>query len=79
MSPLVFKYKNYRFFFYSEEENRMHIHISSEDGEAKVWIEPVIALADYSGYSKNKLNEILKMVQKHENTIKKAWKKHFRS
>ena len=47
MSPTVFRYKNYRFFFFSNEEPRMHVHIFSPAGEAKFWIEPVIALADH--------------------------------
>jgi len=51
MSPTVFRYKNYRFFFFLREESRMHIHILSPEGEAKFWIEPVVALADYSGLS----------------------------
>jgi hypothetical protein len=27
MSPTVFKYKNYRFFFFSLEEKRIHVHV----------------------------------------------------
>jgi hypothetical protein len=77
MSPTVFRYKNYRFFFFSREETRMHVHISSPDGEAKFWIEPVVALADYSGFSERQLKELLKVVEKHEKEITKAWKKHF--
>lgn len=34
MSPTVFKEAGYRFFFFSREEPRMHVHIVSEDGEA---------------------------------------------
>ena len=40
MSPTVLRHKNYRLLFFSKEENRIHIHISSPDGEAKFWIEP---------------------------------------
>ncbi len=78
MSPTVFRYKNYRFFFFSNEEPRMHIHILSPDGEAKFWIEPVVALADYRGYSTKQITELKKVVEKHANEIEKAWKTHFR-
>jgi len=54
-SPTVFKYKNYRFFFFSNEEDRKHIHITSPSGEAKFWIEPIVALADYHGFSERQL------------------------
>lgn len=77
MSPTVFRYKNYRFFFFSREESRMHIHILSPDGEAKFWIEPVVALADYTGYSDRQIRELAKVVEKHAKEIEKAWKKHF--
>lgn len=78
MSPTVFRYKNYRFFFFSREETRMHIHISSPDGEAKFWIEPVVALADYSNLSDRQIKELTKVVEKHAKEIEKSWKKHFR-
>lgn len=77
MSPTVFRYKNYKFFFFSNEEPRMHIHIWSPDGEAKFWIEPVVALADYKGFSKRQITELEKVVKKHAQEIEKVWKKHF--
>ncbi len=33
--PTVLKVKGYRFFFFSREELRQHIHIQSQKGEAK--------------------------------------------
>lgn len=77
MSPTVFRYKNYRFFFFSREESRIHVHVMSADGEAKFWLAPMVALADYSGYSERQLKELAKIVGKHEKEIKDAWKKHF--
>lgn len=79
MSPTVFRYKNYRFFFFSREEMRMHIHVISPDGEAKFWIEPIVALADYSGFSDRQVKELGKVVEKHAEEIEKAWKKHFKN
>ena len=46
MSPTVFHEKGYRFFFFSREESRMHIHIYCNDGEAKFWLEPQVELAN---------------------------------
>ena len=78
MSPTIFRYKNFRFFFFSLEERRMHVHVSSPNGEAKFWIEPTIALADYSGFSDRQLRELTKLVEEHVKEITKAWKTHFR-
>lgn len=40
MSPTVFRDGPFRFFFLSREEERLHIHVQSPDGEAKFWIDP---------------------------------------
>lgn len=50
----------------------MHVHVLSPDGEAKFWIEPVVALADYSGYSDKQIRELAKVVEKHAKEIAKA-------
>ena len=34
-----------RFFFFSREEERLHIHVQSANGEAKYWLDPGIELA----------------------------------
>ena len=43
--PTVLKIKGYRFFFFSREELRQHIHIQCQKGEAKFWLDPEIELA----------------------------------
>jgi hypothetical protein len=73
MSPTVFRYKSYRFFFFSREESRMHVDVSSPDGEAA----PLVALADHSGFSDRQLKELTKVVESHAKEIEKTWKKHF--
>jgi uncharacterized protein YfaP (DUF2135 family) len=53
MSPTVFREGKYRFYFFSKEETRIHIHVISPDGEAKYWLDPIISLADYKVFLKN--------------------------
>ena len=77
MSPTIFREKGYRFYFLSNEENRIHIHITSEDGEAKFWLEPLVSLATYYKLSPLQLNDIQKLVEEHKNEIIEAWQKHF--
>jgi len=45
LSPTVMMVKNYRFFFFSREETRPHIHVSCSEGEAKFWLTPELELA----------------------------------
>jgi len=77
MSPTLFRIKGYRFYFLSNEENRMHVHITCADGEAKFWLEPIISLATYHKISPRKLSEIQKLVEEHRNALIKEWKKYF--
>ena len=79
MSPTVFRHKGYRFFFFSREESRIHIHVYCADGEAKFWLEPEISLANFVGLTKKQINELLKVVEDRKHDIKDAWKTHFGS
>ncbi|MGE0634092.1 MAG: DUF4160 domain-containing protein [Pseudobdellovibrionaceae bacterium] len=55
------------------------MHITCPDGEAKFWIEPTVALADFVGLSKKQLSELLDIVEECRDEVAKAWKKHFGS
>ncbi len=77
MSPTVFRDGPYRFYFFSREESRIHVHVTSARGEAKFWLEPIIALATSQGLSKKQLSEIQNLVEEHQDEIRKAWQAHF--
>jgi len=77
MSPTVFREKGYRFYFLSNEEKRVHIHVTCEDGEAKYWLEPIVSLAVSHGLNPRKLNEIQKIVEEYRNEIIEAWQRLF--
>ncbi|MGQ8366189.1 DUF4160 domain-containing protein [Glaciecola sp. 1036] len=78
MSPTVFREDGYRFFFFSREESRMHVHVLSGDGEAKYWLEPEIALAKSFGYSSKQLSRIEQLVMGHQDELISAWQRHFK-
>ena len=75
--PTVLKIKDYRFFFFSREELRMHIHVICPDGEAKLWLEPTIEIATSYKLSKVRLKEIEAMTNENVYIFKKAWEAHF--
>ena len=79
MSPTVFRDGPYRYYFFSREEPRIHIHVASSDGEAKFWIEPEVALAENHGIPSHELGHIQKTVEAHEQDIRTAWQIHFGS
>ena len=77
MSPTIFRSDGYRFFFFSREETRKHVHVFSEEGEAKFWLEPNIELAKNYRYSSKHLKQIEKLIEEHYHEIVSAWKRHF--
>ena len=79
MSPTVFQFGKYRFFFFSREEPRRHVHVRSPDGEAKFWLEPEIELAINHRLSQKELRELEKIVEEKADEIRKHWDKHFRT
>jgi Domain of unknown function (DUF4160) len=79
MSPTVFREGPFRFFFFSREEERLHIHVQSPDGEAKFWLDPSIELAKNYGLSDQDLRRVERMIEDHEQEIRDAWTSHFAS
>lgn len=77
MTPTVFQKRGYRFFFFSREEVRMHIHVISARGEAKFWLEPEIELARNYHYSRRELREIETIIEVHCDELTCAWRQHF--
>ena len=77
MSPTVFREKGYRFFFFSREESRTHVHVHCGGGEAKFWLEPRIELANNFRLTPNQLKEIEQIIEAHHHELKHAWQKHF--
>jgi len=77
MSPTVFRERGFRFFFFSREEERPHVHVVSGDGEAKFWLVPEIELAKNYRYSRKQLKEIESMVEAHYDELIGAWEQYF--
>lgn len=77
MSPTVFREKGYRFFFFSREESRMHVHVHCSNGEAKYWLVPRVELTRNCGLSGPQVNDIQRIIEAHYDELQAAWKRHF--
>ena len=77
MNPTIYNEGPYRFFFFSKEESRPHVHVISSNGEAKFWLEPVVALANAEGLSQIELRRIQKIVERNRAKFSKSWKDFF--
>lgn len=77
MSPTIFKEKGYRFFFFSREEVRCHVHVISSEGEAKFWLKPKIELAKNFKFNSKKIKEIENIIKEHYEEIVNQWEEYF--
>jgi hypothetical protein len=72
MSP-SWRVGKFRLSFSSHDRNEpMHVHVSSEKGEAKFWLNPV-RLARNSGFSAAELRKAEKVVTENEEWLIDAW------
>ena len=77
VSPTVLRLAGFRFYFFSREETRMHVHVFHAEGEAKFWLEPRVELAANYGMSRRRVATALRLVRENEDAIRKAWQGHF--
>ena len=76
MSPVFRRESEYTFKIYSNEEERMHIHVICGGHEAKYWLEPRVELAKNTGIPEHKLSEIKKIVEKYADSFKEQFRQH---
>ena len=77
MAPTVAREGQFRLFFFSREETRIHVHIEHPDGEAKFWLTPSVSLATCTGLSSRQQREAQTIVEAHLKEIQNAWQRHF--
>ncbi len=77
MAPTVQRAGSFRYFFYSREETREHVHVSHPDGEAKFWLSPNVKLAENRGLSPHQLRTAESFVKDHQLELQNAWRTHF--
>lgn len=77
MSPTVFRHGGLRFYFFSREEARLHVHVEGGSGEAKFWIEPRIEIAHNHGLDEREQRRAIALIREHEEEIRSAWRDHF--
>jgi hypothetical protein len=77
VSPTIFRDGGFRFYFFSREESRLHVHVQCTNGEAKFWLEPVVHLAQNHGLNARQLRTTRRLIEEHVDDIRRAWARHF--
>ena len=63
--PVVFRYGGLRYYFFSNEglpRELRHIHVKGGGRDAKIWLEPDVAIAESYGFNSSELARILHVV-----------------
>ncbi len=78
--PVIFRYKGYRFFFFSNEGNPLepcHIHVRKDSAIAKFWVIPEVRLAQAYDMSPAELRKLSRTVEQNQELIKEKWNEYF--
>ncbi|MBI5655497.1 MAG: DUF4160 domain-containing protein [Geobacter sp.] len=78
--PIIFRYKGYRLFFFSNEGNPLeplHVHIRQGGALAKFWVVPDVAIAESYGMTSSELRELVEVVEQNRELIERKWHEYF--
>jgi hypothetical protein len=75
--PTVLRWGPYRAFFYSNEgKEPAHIHVRSEDREAKLWLHD-LTVALNAGFPAHEIGDIIRHLKSNRELLLDAWHEHF--
>ena len=78
MSPTVLRSGPYRFFFFASDRNEpLHVHVARERKTAKFWLRTVRLSYNY-GFAQKELNQIEDLILEHEAELVRAWHEYFK-
>lgn len=76
--PTLLRQDGYRFFFFSLENNEPpHVHVEHGDKVAKLWLNPVVSLANSYGFRSHEISKIRMLVNEHRTLFLEKWHEHF--
>ncbi|MBD5366141.1 MAG: DUF4160 domain-containing protein [Bacteroides sp.] len=75
--PTLFILLGFRFFFWSNEHEPIHVHISKGDCEAKYNVETLQLIENY-GFKKNELRLIESILEENKEIIIERWGEYFK-
>ncbi len=77
--PTILVVGSYRFFFYSSDaQEPIHVHVQSGVCSAKFWINPT-RLQSSKGFNHRQITEIMKLVEKNSGLFERKWHEYFNS
>lgn len=75
--PTILRVGPYRFFFYaSDRDEPMHIHVEQDNRTTKFWLDPV-RLHKSGGFNRSQINKIQKIIEENCEKLVEAWNEYF--
>ena len=74
--PTLLKINGFRFFFYSNEHEPMHIHILKNENFAKVNLENL--KVEFSNFKNSDLDFVLETIKAHKDEFINVWQEYFK-
>ena len=78
MTPLFKEENGFAFRIFSNEEDRMQVHVFKDKNEAKIWLEPEIKLEYNVGFKQQEIKKILIIVKEYEDEFKQKYRGYIR-
>ena len=75
--PTVFVFFGYRFLFYSNDHEPIHVHIVKDDCEAKYNVSPIEQIYNHC-FKKQQIAIIESVIVENVEVITERWKTHFK-
>lgn len=76
--PTLLREEGFEFRFRARDRPEPpHVHVSGNDGRAKVWLRPSVSLASARGYTQQQIDRILKITEEHSDEFLAAWREYF--
>lgn len=75
--PKVFDQDGYRFFFYSNEHQPIHVHVRFGGGEAVFDVEATVELRESYGLKVRELSKAEELARENRELIIQRWHEHF--
>jgi len=76
--PTILRKGPYRFFFYATDRDEpLHVHVERDNKIAKFWLDP-IRLEYSAGFSRMEIRRIERIVREQQMQLMEAWYAYFR-
>jgi hypothetical protein len=75
--PRIFEKDGYRFFFYSNDHEPIHVHVRYGGGEAVFAMAPIVELRESAGLKVRELAKAQQLAEEYREVIIARWNEHF--